>query len=42
MNDRIIEYLPGVDNAQEANSKTCQMLSNKNKTALLLIKVEMK
>jgi len=35
-------FVPGVNNAQEANSETGQVLSNKNKRSLLLMKVGVK
>lgn len=36
------ESVPGVDNVQETNSETCQVLSNKNKKILMLMKVGVK
>jgi len=35
-------FVPGVNKAQEANSKTGQVLSNKNKRSLVLVKVGVK
>lgn len=36
------ESVPGVDNVQETNSETGQMLNNKNKRVLLLMKAGVK